>query len=182
MMDVIQAALAAIGQGAGWFGVAACCLLGLILSAVGISGTWLVVFAAALSVYLADSGFPTWGVVIAMAVVAAVVEVVEWTAGHWGVKRRGGSGWAGVAAMVGGLMGALLGLFIPVPLIGSFIGMLAGSFGLAYWVELRRLRDSAPAAHIATGAVLACIAVVLLKITVTLALTAWLALGLWLAA
>ncbi|HMP76476.1 MAG TPA: DUF456 domain-containing protein [Kiritimatiellia bacterium] len=180
-MDAIQSTLSAIGQGAGWLGVVSCCLLGVLLSAVGISGTWLVVFATALSIVLTESAFPTWSIVAGMAVIAAGVEVAEWTAGHWGVKRRGGSGWAGVAAAFGGIAGALLGLFIPIPLIGSFIGMLAGSFGLAYWVEVRRLRASAPAAHIATGAVLACIAVVLLKITVTLALTAWLALGLWLA-
>jgi len=97
-------------------------------------------------------------------------------AGHWGVRRRGGSRLAGFAAMGGGLLGLVLGSMI-LPVIGTFLGMLAGSFGLAYVVERHRLQASAPAAHIATGAVLACVAMLMLKVAVALVLVAVLAGG-----
>ncbi len=178
MINAILSALASAGLGAAWIGIALLCLLGLLLSAVGISGTWLVVGATALAVWMGDGSFPTWGVVAAMAVLSALVELAEWTAAHWGVRRRGGSRLAGFAAMAGGLLGALLGFLIPIPLVGNFIGMIAGSFGLAFLVERRRLRHDGDAARIATGAVLAAVAVVFLKSMATLGMALWLWLGL----
>lgn len=178
MLDSILAALSTAGHGAAWIGLAALCMAGLVLSAVGISGTWLVVGATALAVWLCDGPFPTWGVVAAMAGMSALVEVAEWTAAHWGVRRRGGSRLAGFAATAGGLIGALLGFLIPIPLIGNLIGMLAGSFGLAFLVERSRLRHDGRAARIATGAVLAALAVVFLKTATTLGMALWLWLGL----
>lgn len=165
------------GAWLGWTGVWALCAGGLVLSAVGVSGTWLVVVATALAAWLSPQPFPTLGVVVAMACAAAVVEFAEWGAGHWGVRRRGGSRLAGFAAMAGGLLGALLGVFVPPPFLGSLVCMLAGSFGLAYLVERRRLQQSAPAAHIATGAVLACLAILMLKISVTLGMALSLLIG-----
>jgi uncharacterized protein YqgC (DUF456 family) len=84
-----------------------------------------------------------------------------------------------VAALVGGILGLLLGSIIPVPLVGSLIGMLAGSFGLVYWVEQRRLSHSEQAAHIAWGSVLGRMAMLLLKVAVTLGMIVWLGVRLW---
>ena len=179
MVASILAGLSAAGSYAAWGGIALLCLLGLFLSAVGISGTWLVVAATAWATLLGDGDFPKWGVVIAMAFLSALVEIAEWSASHWGVRRRGGSRLAGFAAMGGGFLGALLGFLIPVPIVGNLIGMLAGSFGLAFLVERNRLQHDGRAAHIATGAVLAALAVVLLKGSVTLGMALWLWLGLW---
>ena len=78
--------------------------------------------------------------------------------------------------MAGGLMGMLLGSAV-FPPIGSLLGMMAGSFGLAYLVERNRLQASAPAVHIATGAVLACVAMLMLKVAVALGMMAVLAVG-----
>ena len=57
--------------------------------------------------------------------------------------------------------------------------MLAGSFALVYWTEKHRLQKADAAAHIATGAVLAGMAMLLLKVAATTALILWLVLGLW---
>lgn len=143
--------------------------LGLLLSCLGISGGYLIAGAAALAVPLSGPQFPGWGVPIGFALVAGAVDAVEWMASHWGVRRRGGSRLAGFAAMGGGLLGLFFGSLV-LPVIGSLIGMMAGSFGLAYLVERRRLQASAPAAHIATGAVLACVAMLMLKVAVALLL------------
>lgn len=151
-------------------------LIGLLLSAVGISGMWCLVLAAALATPLSGAGFPAWSTVILFALVAAFVDVCEWLASHWGVRRRGGSRGAGFAAMAGGLLGMIAGSFV-FPVIGSLLGMMSGSFALAYAVEKRRLKASSPAAHIATGAVLAVVLVLLLKVSSTLVLAGWLVVG-----
>ena len=93
------------------------------------------------------------------------------------MRKRGGSGLAGLAALAGGLLGALVGSVIPIPLVGTLLGMLAGSFGAVYAVERRRLSAHDPAAHIAWGAVLSRMLIVLLKVVVTLGLSIWLFIG-----
>jgi uncharacterized protein YqgC (DUF456 family) len=113
-----------------------------------------------------------------MVAIAAAVEVAETFAGAWGVQKRGGSGWAGLAALAGGLLGMVLGSFV-VPPIGTLLGMLAGSFGLAYLVEYKRIQKKEHAAHVAMGAVLARLLMLFIKVAVTLGLIAWLAAGLF---
>lgn len=176
-MDQLQSVLSATGLGLGYALVALLCLAGLALSCLSLSGTWLVLLGAAVAMPLSGAPFPGWWTLLAFAGVAGAVEVLEAVAGAWGVQRRGGSGWAGLAAMVGGLAGLFLGTFIPIPLIGSLLGMLAGSFLLAYAVERRRLNHGPRAAHIARGAVLARLLMIFLKVAVTLGLTAWLWIG-----
>lgn len=175
-MDLLLTGLHHIALWLGWGGVALLAILGLLLSCVGLSGGYIIALAAAVAVPLSGPEFPGWGVPVGFALAAGAVDAVEWMAGHWGVRRRGGSRLAGFAAMAGGLAGLLLGSMI-LPVIGTFLGMLAGSFGLAYMVERHRLQASAPAAHIATGAVLACVAMLILKVALALVLVAVLAGG-----
>lgn len=170
-MDLLITVLHQIAHWAGWGGVMVLALMGLILSCLGISGGYLIAAAAALAAPLTGPAFPGWGTPLAFALTAGAVDAVEWMASHWGVRRRGGSRLAGFAAMAGGLLGLVLGSMI-IPVLGSLVGMMAGSFGLAYAVERHRLQASAPAAHIATGAVLACVAMLMLKVAVALVLVA----------
>mgnify|MGYP001055819147 CR=1 FL=1 len=170
--------LAAAGVFLGWTACVLLCLAGLGLAAVSISGTWLVLAAAGLAAFLADPGqFPAWPVLAGMATVCAAVDIIEWFAASWGVRRRGGSRAAGGLALLGTLAGALLGGMV-VPILGSLVGMMIGSFALVYWAEKRRLQHAAHAAHIATGAVLAAMSVLILKVLATSALALWLAAGL----
>lgn len=148
------------------------CIAGLVLSAISFSGTWFVAGAAVLAHFLNSDGSPGWWLVGAMFAVSALVEVAEAWSGSWGVKRRGGSNLAGFAALIGGLIGMVLGAFIPVPVMGSIIGMLIGSFVPAYVVEVIRLKHRGKAAEIAFGAVVARILVIVLKVAVTLGMIA----------
>lgn len=175
-MDFFLTALQHIAHWAGWGGVILLAVVGLLISCLGISGGYLIAAAAALAAPLSGPEFPGWGTPVAFALTAGAVDAVEWMASHWGVRRRGGSRAAGFAAMAGGLLGLIVGSMI-IPVVGSLLGMMAGSFGLAYWVERHRLQASAPAAHIATGAVLACVAMLMLKVAVALMLVAVLAGG-----
>ena len=161
-----------------WTACALLCLGGLILAVFSISGTWLVLGAAIGAALLTGPGeFPGWPALLAFGAVCAAVDVIEWFAASWGVRRRGGSAAAGWFALLGSLGGAILGGMV-VPVLGSLVGMLLGSFTLVYLAERRRLKKTSPAAHIARGAVLAGISVLLLKVTATAALVLSLAAGL----
>ena len=161
-----------------WTACALLCLGGLVLAVFSISGTWLGLGAAIGAALLTGPGeFPAWPALLAFGTVCAAVDIVEWFAAGWGVRRRGGSAAAGWMALLGSLGGAILGGMV-VPVFGSLVGMMAGSFSLVFLAERRRLKKSSPAAHIAAGAVLAGISVLLLKVLATAGLALWLAAGL----
>ena len=156
----------------------ALCITGAVLSCVAISGTWLVVAASILVALLLRSPFPGVGTIVVFILLSIGVEVVEALAGAWGVTNRGGSRTAGAAAVVGGFAGLSVGAAIPPPFIGSLVGMVAGSFGLVFAVEHRRLKKAGRAANIAWGTVTARVLVILLKVCVTLGMSGYLLLGL----
>ena len=154
------------------------CLAGLGISCVSLSGTWLVTLGALIAAFLSGPRFPGLRTVIVFLMISGVVEGVEAIAGPWGVQRRGGSSWAGLAALIGGLAGLYFGTAIPVPLIGSAVGMLAGGFMLTFLVERHRLKKSSHAAHIAMGAVMGRVVIIFVKVIVTLGMIVALAAGL----
>ncbi len=163
-----------------WLGLAAVvilCAAGILLSCLSISGTWLVIAGTILAAVIKHNGFPGLWTILIFIVLAAFVEVVEALSGALGVRRRGGSKLAGIAAVVGGLLGLILGTLIPVPILGNLLGMLIGGFSLVFAVERYRLKKSAQAADIAWGAVLARVFIMLLKVSVSLGMTAFLFVG-----
>jgi uncharacterized protein YqgC (DUF456 family) len=173
LLTFLHAALSTFGYTA----VAVMCLVGLLLSCLSISGTWMVVAATLLAAIVSGSGFPGLVTILLFVYMAVFVEVAEYVAGVWGVRNRGGSGWAGVAAIVGGVLGLFAGSALPVAPFGNLVGMMLGSFALVYAVERLRLRRSAPALRIAWGAVLARAGVVLMKVVATLGMIGWLWIG-----
>ncbi len=157
-----------------WTTVGLLCLVGVLLSCLTISGTWCVVLASVLAAGLTDGLRPHWNLVFLFIALAIGIELIEWFASAWGVQKRGGSKAAGFAALFGGIAGLFLGTFIPIPIVGSLVGMMAGSFGLAYAVEKRRLKEHDRAMHIAWGTVTARVLVLFLKVGATLAMIAFL--------
>ena len=131
------------------------CFIGFLLSCLSLSGTWLVLAATGLVAWARWSQFPNLGTLITFLLICIGVEVVESMASAWGVQKRGGSKAAGWAALGGGFIGMLFGGFIPVPVLGPLLGMIAGSFGGAFLVEHAKIKNLDHAAHVATGAVLA---------------------------
>ncbi|MDD3275561.1 MAG: DUF456 domain-containing protein [Kiritimatiellales bacterium] len=147
------------------------CLTGLFLSMLTFSGTWMVLLAALITKFLI--GFPSIGTLVVFAVLCIATEGFEALAGFLGVQKRGGSKLAGVAALIGGLVGATVGTGI-FPILGTFAGMIIGSFGAAFLVEWNRLKRHGDAAHIAWGTVWARLAVLFLKTALTLGMSIWL--------
>lgn len=158
------------GSAALFTGVGILCLAGLLLSALSLSGTWCVVGAAAIAAAARSSPFPSWGLVVTFAAVAAAIEGAEFLSSYLGVTRRGGSKTGAFVAMLGGIAGAILGAFVPPPVIGSLVCMMAGAFAGAYWTERRRAKEKA--AHIAWGTVLARLAILALKFGATAVMAA----------
>lgn len=156
------------------------CFIGFILSCLSLSGTWVVLGTAGLICWYRWPEFPGLITLIIFLIICIGVEILEALAGTWGVQKRGGSKAAGWAAVLGGFVGIILGSFIPVPIIGNLLGMLIGSFGLAFLVEHAKMKQTDHAAKVATGAVLARLAVIFIKIGVTLLMTLILAFGIML--
>jgi uncharacterized protein YqgC (DUF456 family) len=168
-------------QALGSFGVysiaALLCFLGFVLSCLSLSGTWLVLAATGLVAWARWPEFPGLGTLAIFLLLCIGVEIIEAFASAWGVQKRGGSKGAGWAALFGGFAGLLLGGFIPVPIIGNLLGMLIGSFGCAYLVELQRMKKTEHAMHVATGAVVARLAVIFLKVGITVLMSFILVVG-----
>ena len=111
----------------------------LMLTIVGLPGTWAMVATGALLAWSAPT-FSTisvsWGYVAALIGLALLGELIESIAGAVGVGKLGGSRRAVVLAIVGSLFGAIVGMVvglpIPIPLVGSLIGsVLFGGLGAA---------------------------------------------------
>ncbi len=151
------------------------CGLGILLSALSFSGTWVVLGSAVLTWY--SIGVPTPGILLVFLLICIATEVLEAIAGYHGVQKRGGSKLAGLAALLGGLLGMIAGSAV-IPILGTFLGMLLGSFALAYLSEWLRLKHHETAAHIARGAVWARLRVMFLKTALTAAMSLWLLLEL----
>jgi uncharacterized protein YqgC (DUF456 family) len=97
-----------------------------------------------------------WVVVIVVLGLAILGEIIEFLAGAAGVAQTGGSRRGAVLALVGSVMGGILGIFVglPIPLIGSMLaallfgglGALAGAMIGETWAG-RNLEDSLRVGH-----------------------------------
>ena len=178
MADTLLHGLAVAGVFLAWAACALCCAAGLLLAMFSISGTWLVLAAGIGAARLTGPAeFPGWPTLLGMLAVCVAVDTGEWFAVRWGVQRRGGSRAAGWLALLGSMVGAVAGGLV-VPIIGNLIGMLLGCFLPVFFYEQHRLKKAAGAAHIANGAVLAGLIVLLQKVAATSGLVLWLAAGL----
>lgn len=158
----------------GWIAAIMFCLIGIMLSLISFTGAWLIALSAVMLILLRADDAPGWWVAGMLLAGSAALEVFDFFAAKWGVARRGGSSAAGWAALFGGLGGMLLGSLIPLPVIGSLVGLIAGSYFAAYHVERRRLLRDDAAAHIARGAVWARLMVMLVKTMAAIAMTFYL--------
>jgi uncharacterized protein YqgC (DUF456 family) len=65
------------------------------------------------------------GPLVALALIAVVVQGCDYLAGAWGVRKFGGGKWGIVGAMAGGLVGAIA-FSIPGLVLGTAVGATAG--------------------------------------------------------
>jgi len=129
-------------------------LVWLALVLVLLPGNWLMVATTSLVAWWQwDQQMIGVPVLVAIAVLAVVGEVVEFFSGMAGSKRAGGSRWAAVGALAGAIVGAVVGtVVIPIPVIGSLLGVCGGAALGAFGVELLRGRERSVAMRIGAGA------------------------------
>ena len=104
---------------------------GLLANVLGMPGNWLIVAMAAACLGLAPDdrlSHVGWAPFIAIVLVAAFGELLEFAASALGASRMGGSKRGTVLAIFGSIGGAIAGLFcgtiIPIPIVGPVIGSL----------------------------------------------------------
>lgn len=100
-------------------------LLGVLLTALTLPGTWIAVLVAVGCQIWRPGMFSLWtlGAVVAIALAAEVFEVAASAAG---ARHTGGSKRAALGAVVGSIVGLILGSAV-VPIIGSIVGAIVGA-------------------------------------------------------
>lgn len=118
-------------------GMVAC----LLLIPLGIPGAWIMLgllFVGALADHV------SWWALLGMVLVGGIAEIAEFFIVRAANLRYGGSSLAFWGAVLGGFVGILVGL--PIPLAGSLAAGLLGTFlgaGVATYYETRRVDASA---------------------------------------
>jgi uncharacterized protein YqgC (DUF456 family) len=117
------------------------CGLAWLTTLVALPGNWLIAGFAALFAWLvlpeAGRGV-TWRTVAVLIGLAVLGEVVEFVAGAAGAAKQGASKRGVALAMIGAVVGSILGIAVgaPIPILGSFVmallGGAAGAFFGAY--------------------------------------------------
>ena len=117
-------------------------LVWLFLTVLTLPGNWLMVLTAAVAawmLYEPEIGPGMFGipVLIAVTVLAVIGEILEFLMGAAGTRKAGGSKRAAVASIIGAVIGGLVATpLIPIPLIGTIVGVCAGAFIGATGTEL----------------------------------------------
>ena len=112
-------------------------LLGLLLTAIGLPGTW-IFLAVASAVALFDPASPVaWWSIIAGVVLGLIAEAIEWVTASRYARKYGGSPRAAWGALIGGIAGAIVGFPVPLfgPLFGAVLGTVLGALVAEYSVS-----------------------------------------------
>lgn len=146
-------------------------ILSLILIVLGLPGLWIMV-ATAVTYNLIVPGEPIgWVSLIAVAVLAFVAELLEFTLAGKYARKYGGSRRAGWGAIIGGIVGAMVG--VPVPIVGPVIGAFVGSFLGALIAELGAGSSAGDATRVAKGALIGRAVSTALKIGIGFTIGIW---------
>jgi uncharacterized protein YqgC (DUF456 family) len=118
--------------------LAAALVVGLLVIPLGLPGLWIMVGAIAVGAILSEVGF---AVVVTTVCIAIAAELVEFVLVKRLTAQYGGSRNAFWGAIAGGTVGVIVGA--PVPIIGSILAGLVGSFigaGIVTYAETKELR------------------------------------------
>lgn len=94
-----------------------------------VPGTWLMVMAAVAVAWWQPAGMTLgWGAVAGVTGLALLGEILEFVLGAAGARQAGGSKRAALLAIAGGVVGAILGTALPIPIAGTLLGASLGAF------------------------------------------------------
>ena len=146
-------------------------VLSVILIVLGLPGLWIMV-ASAVTYNLVVPGEPIgWITLVAVAVLALVAELLEFSLAGRYARKYGGSRRAGWGAIIGGIVGAMVGF--PVPIVGPVIGAFVGSFVGALLAELTGGSSAGDATRVAKGALIGRAVSTALKVGIGFTIGIW---------
>jgi uncharacterized protein YqgC (DUF456 family) len=151
--------------------LAAVIVLSLILIVLGLPGLWIMVATAVVYNMIVPGDPIGWVSLIAVAVLALVAEILEFTMTGRYARKYGGSRRAGWGAILGGIVGAIVGF--PVPIVGPVIGAFVGSFVGALVAELTGGASAGDATRVAKGALIGRVMSTVLKIGIGFTIGIW---------
>jgi len=146
-------------------------ILSLILIVLGLPGLWIMVASAVVYNMIVPGDPIGWVSLIAVAVLALVAELLEFTMTGRYARKYGGSRRAGWGAILGGIVGAMVGF--PVPIVGPIIGAFVGSFVGALVAELTGGASAGDATRVAKGALIGRVVSTVLKIGIGFTIGIW---------
>jgi len=127
-------------------------LVGLLLTAVGLPGTWIFLSVAGLIKLFDPASALDWWTILVGVGLGLIAEAIEWVAASRYARKYGGSTRAGWGALIGGIAGAIVGF--PVPIISPLIGAVVGTFLGALVAEYSVSGISGGAQRVAWGAMI----------------------------
>lgn len=146
-------------------------LLAILLTAMGLPGTWLILLLSAGLAYLRpESAIFEKPALLTLLGLAAAGEALELLAGALGSRRAGGTLWGALGALGLGLVGGIVGTGV-FPVVGSVLGAAIGAFAGALIGERLRGSDLESAAAVGRGAFVGRLLGSLAKLAV--AMTMW---------
>jgi uncharacterized protein YqgC (DUF456 family) len=151
--------------------LAAVIILSLVLIVLGLPGLWIMVASAVVYNMIVPGDPIGWVSLIAVAVLALVAELLEFTMTGRYARKYGGSRRAGWGAILGGIVGAMVGF--PVPIVGPIIGAFVGSFVGALVAELTGGASATDATRVAKGALIGRVVSTVLKIGIGFTIGIW---------
>jgi uncharacterized protein len=151
--------------------LAAVIVLSLILIVLGLPGLWIMVATAVVYNMIVPGDPIGWVSLIAVAVLALVAELLEFSMTGRYARKYGGSRRAGWGAIIGGMIGAVVGF--PVPIVGPVIGAFVGCFVGALVGELTGGASATDATRVAKGALIGRVVSTMLKIGIGFTIGIW---------
>jgi uncharacterized protein len=146
-------------------------VLSLILIVLGLPGLWIMVATAVVYNMIVPGDPIGWFTLVAVAVLALIAELLEWSLTGRYARKYGGSRRGSWGAILGGMIGAVVGF--PVPIIGPVIGAFVGSFCVALIAELTGGTSAADATQVAKGALIGRVVSTMLKIGIGFTIGIW---------
>jgi hypothetical protein len=124
-------------------------LLGIVLTAATLPGTWIAVLIAMLCQWW-NPGLFSWWTIGAAAAMALIGEAIDLLASAAGAARSGGGRSAALGSVIGGLGGAIIGSIV-LPIVGTILGAVVGA-GLGAGMAERGIRERSWRDSAAVGA------------------------------
>lgn len=159
--------------------IALAALMGLVMAAFTLPGAWLML-AAAVGCEAWHPGTFSWWTIGICAALALLGEAAELIATALGATRAGG-GRAGAWGAVGGtLLGAIVGTFMPPPIIGTLAGAAIGA-GVGALTAERKWGGKSwdQAANIGSGAAMGRLVATVVKVGIALVIALTLGVAAW---